>query len=170
MYSHKSIALSLLFGWGLLMTQAVVAKDGTEKIEQSQLRVHVVFNNVPYKEGLETSWGFSCLIEGLDKTVLFDTGGNGDILLSNMQRLGLAPEAVDAVVLSHIHGDHTGGLAPFWRKIPMSLSLCLNRFRPHSSKRLNTSGRQLKPCLDLGRSWIACIPLERWARPSRSKP
>jgi 7,8-dihydropterin-6-yl-methyl-4-(beta-D-ribofuranosyl)aminobenzene 5'-phosphate synthase len=50
--------------------------------------------------------------------VLFDTGGDGDILLSNMQRLGLDPKAVDAVVLSHIHGDHTGGLDTFLARNP----------------------------------------------------
>ena len=111
--SYKSVALTLLSGWALFMIQAIVAAGGTEKIEQSQLRLHVVFNNVPYKAGLKTSWGFSCLIEGLDETILFDTGGNGDILLSNMQRLGLDPEGVDAVVLSHIHTDHTGGLGAF---------------------------------------------------------
>lgn len=61
---------------------------------------------------------FSCLIEGLDKTILFDTGGNGDILLANMQRLGLDPEDVDAVVLSHIDADHTGGLGAFLARNP----------------------------------------------------
>ncbi|MGD8999551.1 MAG: MBL fold metallo-hydrolase [Granulosicoccaceae bacterium] len=100
------------------MTQIIVAAGGTEKAEQDRLRLHVVFNNVPYKAGLKTGWGFSCLIEGLDKTVLFDTGGNGDILLSNMQRLGLDAEAVEAVVLSHIHGDHTGGLGVFLARNP----------------------------------------------------
>jgi len=118
MYSYKSIALTLLSGWVLLMTQTIIAAGGTEKAEQSQLRLHVVFNNVPYKAGLETGWGFSCLIEGLDKTVLFDTGGNGDILLANMQHLGLDPEDVDAVVLSHIHADHTGGLGAFLTRNP----------------------------------------------------
>jgi 7,8-dihydropterin-6-yl-methyl-4-(beta-D-ribofuranosyl)aminobenzene 5'-phosphate synthase len=118
MYAYKSIALTLLSGWALFMTQAIVAAGGTEKTDQGQLRLQVVFNNVPHKAGLETGWGFSCLIEGLDKTVLFDTGGNGDILLSNMQRLGLDAEAVDAVVLSHIHGDHTGGLGAFLARNP----------------------------------------------------
>lgn len=118
MYSYKSIALTLLSGWALLMTQAIVAAGGTENIERGQLRLHVVFNNVFYKAGLETGWGFSCLIEGLDKTILFDTGGNGDILLSNMQHLGLDPEAVDVVVLSHIHADHTGGLGAFLTRNP----------------------------------------------------
>ncbi|MEJ2406632.1 MAG: MBL fold metallo-hydrolase [Candidatus Thiodiazotropha sp.] len=100
------------------MTHAVVTAGGTEKTEEGRLQLHVVFNNVPYKAGLETGWGFSCLIEGLDKTVLFDTGSNGDILLSNMQQLGLDAEAVEAVALSHIHGDHTGGLAAFLARNP----------------------------------------------------
>ena len=42
--------------------------------------------------------------------VLFDTGGDGPTLPGNMTRLGFDPQAIDAVVLSHVHGDHTGGL------------------------------------------------------------
>lgn len=42
--------------------------------------------------------------------MLFDTGGSGSILLDNMEQLGLDPQDVEIVVLSHIHGDHTDGL------------------------------------------------------------
>lgn len=80
---------------------------------ENSIRLSVVYNNVPLKKELESSWGFSCLIESQDKTILFDTGGNGDILLSNMRHLGLDPKTVDAVVLSHFHGDHTGGIDAF---------------------------------------------------------
>ncbi|MCI0506924.1 MAG: MBL fold metallo-hydrolase [Gammaproteobacteria bacterium] len=118
MHVYKNIVLTLLYGWALFMTQATVAVSGTEKDQPVRLRLHIVFNNVPYKAGLATSWGFACLIDGLEKTVLFDTGGDGDILLSNMQRLGLDVGAVDAVVLSHIHGDHTGGLDTFLARNP----------------------------------------------------
>ncbi|MEA1890244.1 MAG: MBL fold metallo-hydrolase [Pseudomonadota bacterium] len=118
MHSYKNIALAILFGWVLYMSQSSIAAGGTKKADQGQIRLYVVFNNVPYKAGLETGWGFSCLIEGLDKTFLFDTGGNGDIFLVNMQRLGLDPQRVDAVVLSHIHADHTGGLHVFLEKNP----------------------------------------------------
>jgi 7,8-dihydropterin-6-yl-methyl-4-(beta-D-ribofuranosyl)aminobenzene 5'-phosphate synthase len=100
------------------MTPDILAASGKEKIEHDQIRIQVIFNNVSYKAGLHTGWGFSCLVEGLEKTVLFDTGGNGDILLSNMRRLGLKPEAVDVLVLSHIHGDHTGGLDAFLTRNP----------------------------------------------------
>jgi 7,8-dihydropterin-6-yl-methyl-4-(beta-D-ribofuranosyl)aminobenzene 5'-phosphate synthase len=72
--------------------------------------ITVVYDNNPYAKGMETAWGFSCLVKGMEKTVLFDTGGDGRRLLSNMSRLGISPREIDAVVLSHIHGDHTGGL------------------------------------------------------------
>ncbi len=90
--------------------QAAVATDA--------LQFHVVFNNVPYKAGLETGWGFACLIEGLDTTVLFDTGASGEVLVSNMEHLGLDPKSVQAVVLSHPHQDHTGGLSAVLARQP----------------------------------------------------
>jgi 7,8-dihydropterin-6-yl-methyl-4-(beta-D-ribofuranosyl)aminobenzene 5'-phosphate synthase len=64
-------------------------------------------------EPLETAWGFSCLVEGLEKTILFDTGGDAAILLRNMSALGVDPRDVDVVVISHVHGDHVGGLTGF---------------------------------------------------------
>jgi 7,8-dihydropterin-6-yl-methyl-4-(beta-D-ribofuranosyl)aminobenzene 5'-phosphate synthase len=70
----------------------------------------IVYDNNPYKEGLSTAWGFSCLIKGAEKTILFDTGGNRTILLANMNKLGINPKDIDLVVLSHIHYDHVGGL------------------------------------------------------------
>ena len=74
------------------------------------VRLTSVFNNVPSGDGLKTGWGFACLIEGMEKTVLFDTGADGHRLLFNMQRLGKKPKDVDIIVLSHIHHDHVGGL------------------------------------------------------------
>jgi 7,8-dihydropterin-6-yl-methyl-4-(beta-D-ribofuranosyl)aminobenzene 5'-phosphate synthase len=71
----------------------------------------VVFDNNPYDPRLETGWGFAAWLEYAGQTVLFDTGANGVVLLDNMATLGLDPKAIDIVVLSHIHGDHTGGLA-----------------------------------------------------------
>lgn len=61
-------------------------------------------------EDLRTAWGFGCWIVAEETTVLFDTGGDGATLLHNMGEVGLDPLDIDAVVLSHAHGDHTGGL------------------------------------------------------------
>jgi 7,8-dihydropterin-6-yl-methyl-4-(beta-D-ribofuranosyl)aminobenzene 5'-phosphate synthase len=64
----------------------------------------------PALKGLRTSWGFACWVETEEATVLFDTGGDGAMLMNNLTQLGFDPRDVDAVVLSHAHGDHTGGL------------------------------------------------------------
>jgi 7,8-dihydropterin-6-yl-methyl-4-(beta-D-ribofuranosyl)aminobenzene 5'-phosphate synthase len=84
----------------------------------AQLKLTVVFNNEPLVEELKTSWGFACVIEGLERTVLFDTGGDGDILIENMRKLGVGPEQIDLVFISHFHRDHTGGLEGFLRENP----------------------------------------------------
>jgi 7,8-dihydropterin-6-yl-methyl-4-(beta-D-ribofuranosyl)aminobenzene 5'-phosphate synthase len=77
---------------------------------QPTIQLSVVYDNNPHDERLKTDWGFSCLVQGLEKCILFDTGGNGQILLSNMEKLGIQPAKVDLVFLSHAHRDHTGGL------------------------------------------------------------
>jgi 7,8-dihydropterin-6-yl-methyl-4-(beta-D-ribofuranosyl)aminobenzene 5'-phosphate synthase len=80
--------------------------------------ITVVYDNNEYDPRLETNWGFSCVLKGPEKTILFDTGGNGKILLSNMNKLKLDPQEVEVVVLSHIHGDHVGGLDAFLGENP----------------------------------------------------
>jgi 7,8-dihydropterin-6-yl-methyl-4-(beta-D-ribofuranosyl)aminobenzene 5'-phosphate synthase len=73
----------------------------------------ILYDNNPYDPDLETEWGFSCLIELEDATILFDTGGDGRILSDNMEKLGVDPDEIDYVVLSHVHQDHIGGLYTF---------------------------------------------------------
>jgi 7,8-dihydropterin-6-yl-methyl-4-(beta-D-ribofuranosyl)aminobenzene 5'-phosphate synthase len=73
--------------------------------------ITIIYDNYGHDPRLQTAWGFSCLIERGPSTILFDTGGDGAILLANMATLGFDPQNIDSVVLSHIHGDHTGGLA-----------------------------------------------------------
>lgn len=74
----------------------------------------IVYDNntygMPETEKLRTAWGFACWVETEEATVLFDTGGDGATLMHNLQELDLDPERLDAVVLSHAHRDHTGGL------------------------------------------------------------
>lgn len=70
----------------------------------------VLYDNTVYKEGLQAEWGFSCLIEGTEKTILFDTGGKPEVLEANFRKLKVEPERIDTVVISHMHWDHINGL------------------------------------------------------------
>ena len=49
------------------------------------------------------------LIKGRDKVWIVDTGF-GRHIFGQMAALGVAPEDVDVVLLTHMHGDHIGGL------------------------------------------------------------
>jgi len=60
--------------------------------------------------GLLGEHGLSFWIEYGDRRVLFDTGQTG-LLLKNARILGVDLSKADAIVLSHGHYDHTGGLA-----------------------------------------------------------
>jgi 7,8-dihydropterin-6-yl-methyl-4-(beta-D-ribofuranosyl)aminobenzene 5'-phosphate synthase len=74
------------------------------------LRFTVLYDNYLHQEGTKTDWGFSCLIEGTEKTILFDTGTQPQILMHNVKILNVDLKKVDQIVISHIHEDHTGGL------------------------------------------------------------
>jgi 7,8-dihydropterin-6-yl-methyl-4-(beta-D-ribofuranosyl)aminobenzene 5'-phosphate synthase len=81
--------------------------------EGPPLVLTVLYDNYPFRPGLRTAWGFSCLVELGEEVILFDTGESARILLSNMRALVIGPGRIQKVVLSHIHGDHVGGLLGF---------------------------------------------------------
>jgi 7,8-dihydropterin-6-yl-methyl-4-(beta-D-ribofuranosyl)aminobenzene 5'-phosphate synthase len=77
------------------------------------IRITIVYDNVTADERYRADFGFACVVERSGRRFLFDTGANGEILLDNMDRLGFQPSAIDAVVVSHDHWDHVGGLPAF---------------------------------------------------------
>jgi 7,8-dihydropterin-6-yl-methyl-4-(beta-D-ribofuranosyl)aminobenzene 5'-phosphate synthase len=59
---------------------------------------------------LVKDWGFAALIEYDGKRILFDTGNHADTFERNVKSLKIDLQRLDAVVISHRHGDHTSGL------------------------------------------------------------
>lgn len=55
-------------------------------------------------------WGFAALVEADGHRLLFDTGARPETALANARELGVDLASVETVILSHHHGDHTGGL------------------------------------------------------------
>jgi 7,8-dihydropterin-6-yl-methyl-4-(beta-D-ribofuranosyl)aminobenzene 5'-phosphate synthase len=87
----------------------ITANNGIDK----PVTVKVVYDNYVKVEGLKSDWGYSIVIEGLEKEVLFDAGTKPDILEFNFSKMGLDAGKIDLIVLSHVHGDHTEGLPAF---------------------------------------------------------
>lgn len=76
------------------------------------MKITIVYDNEPKKERLKAGWGFSSLIETRSAPpILFDTGADSPTLLHNMRELGIDPKGIGIIVISHAHGDHTGGLS-----------------------------------------------------------
>jgi 7,8-dihydropterin-6-yl-methyl-4-(beta-D-ribofuranosyl)aminobenzene 5'-phosphate synthase len=77
-----------------------------------KMRITIVYDNEAKKVGLRTGWGFSAYIESQDvPPLLFDTGADSPTLLHNMKELNIDPTGIETIVISHAHGDHTGGLS-----------------------------------------------------------
>lgn len=130
---------------GILMTSCAGSGLVAQDLGGDRLQISVVFNNVPSALGLETAWGFAAVIEGLDQTLLFDTGGNGDLLLANMKQMGIDPGEIDAVFLSHFHSDHIRGLGPFLRRNPNVTVFMPASFPRHFQESTRKSGARVVP-------------------------
>ncbi len=83
------------------------------KKAETSMRILTVYDNYQARKDLKSDWGFSCLVFLNGKKILFDTGTSGKILLSNMEKLGVSPQEIDKVIISHDHLDHFGGLDAF---------------------------------------------------------
>jgi len=62
------------------------------------------------------SRGNAVLVAGQETTILVDAGLSGRELTRRLARVGVAPESVQGVVVTHEHGDHTRGIGVFARK------------------------------------------------------
>jgi 7,8-dihydropterin-6-yl-methyl-4-(beta-D-ribofuranosyl)aminobenzene 5'-phosphate synthase len=76
--------------------------------------ITVLAENHVSRFGLKGEHGLCLHVESDGKSLLLDTG-QSDLFLANAAVLGIDITAVDVLVLSHGHYDHTGGLEPFCR-------------------------------------------------------
>lgn len=129
---------------GILLASSIHAAD---------LKLTIVYDNNPYENGLDVRWGFSCLVEGLEKTILFDVGGEGAILLGNMEKLQIDPEIIDVLVLSHVHYDHIGGLTDFLGRNPDVVVYAPQSFPGGVKREIRDAGADL---VEVGKALQIC--------------
>ncbi len=91
----------------------VVQGHGDESAMKT--RIVTISEDAVSKPGLLGEQGLSILVEAGGHNILFDTG-QGVSAVHNARRLGISMSAVDTVVLSHSHSDHTGGLRDVLRE------------------------------------------------------
>jgi len=72
-------------------------------------------------------WGFAALVEADGRRLLYDAGYRPETVLENARELGIDLSSVTDIVLSHHHGDHTGGLVTLRRELARTNSAALSR-------------------------------------------
>jgi len=77
------------------------------------MKIKILFDSQRLNKRFSTGWGVSFLI---DERVLFDTGEKPVPLFRNMENLSVKLSDIEAVVISHDHWDHTGGLWELLKK------------------------------------------------------
>jgi 7,8-dihydropterin-6-yl-methyl-4-(beta-D-ribofuranosyl)aminobenzene 5'-phosphate synthase len=102
---------------GLVLLLAPSA-TGAAPVPPAPARVTILYDAFGDRAGLERDWGFSALIEYGGRRILFDAGNDGEIFARNVRALGVDLRRLDFAVISHRHGDHTGGLAYLLRVNP----------------------------------------------------
>jgi 7,8-dihydropterin-6-yl-methyl-4-(beta-D-ribofuranosyl)aminobenzene 5'-phosphate synthase len=100
----------------LLVDQASVARINWPKALLGALPTTAarVSPDTGVPDALIAEPGFSALVrvekDGRTRTLLFDTGVSPGGMVENMRRLGISPDEVEVIVLSHGHWDHVTGM------------------------------------------------------------
>ena len=84
------------------------------------MRIINLVENEPGVSGCEAAHGLSFYVETENHKLLFDSSPS-DIVIRNAQKLGVDLTAVDTVILSHGHYDHSGGILPFVELNPKAI-------------------------------------------------
>jgi len=81
------------------------------------MRIINLVENELGETGCEAAHGLSFYVETENHKLLFDTSPS-EVVLRNAQKLGVDLTAVDTVILSHGHYDHSGGIIAFMELNP----------------------------------------------------
>ena len=113
----------MLFLFASLLAPVTAQVDPAYQVRS--LHVQVLSTMLTSDDGIG-EWGFSAVVEADGHRILFDTGARPDTVLNNAKELGVDLSNITAVILSHNHSDHTGGLMTLRRamlaKNPAALS------------------------------------------------
>lgn len=128
-FIYTAAFLSILFSISLCAGEKI--EIGSVK----QLKITVLYDNYVYIDGTQPDWGFACLVEGPEKTILFDTGGKPEVLKENIQKLNIDLSKIDLLAVSHNHWDHIGGLPAVYEiKSPLDVFLPVALLAEESKK------------------------------------
>jgi 7,8-dihydropterin-6-yl-methyl-4-(beta-D-ribofuranosyl)aminobenzene 5'-phosphate synthase len=104
----------------------------------SELVLTIIYDDINgIVKGFKKDFGFSVLIEQNSSKILFDTGTNPSVLFANLKQNNIAPNDLNAIILSHNHYDHTDGISAITNtnpSVPIFVHKYWNREVVHQGK------------------------------------
>ena len=110
------LATALVLLPGQLPGEEPAAREARVPVRIRSLQVTVLSTMLADTQGIG-EWGFAAVVEADGHRLLFDTGARPETVLENARELGIDLADIVEVVLSHHHGDHTGGLLTLRREL-----------------------------------------------------
>ncbi len=134
------IAVAVFSLVGIMRQTSVASAAEPESFQIGKFKVWAIADNIgdrdmsvfigdpevikQYAPSGKSPSGLMCFLLVSDEgTILLDTGnGNplGDarasLLMDGLKKIDINPDKIDAIVITHMHGDHIGGLA--WAGVP----------------------------------------------------
>jgi len=107
------------------------------------------------------SSGNSTLVSDGVTNILVDAGFSGKEIARRLDEYGLAPDKISAIVVSHDHGDHCRGVAPFVKNLDIPVFMTAEAFEA-SGIRVNPSKHRVisqGERFGIGGIAITCFPV-----------
>jgi 7,8-dihydropterin-6-yl-methyl-4-(beta-D-ribofuranosyl)aminobenzene 5'-phosphate synthase len=111
----------------LVVCPAIVPSAWAQPVQASQVKVTILSTMLVGNANAGVGeWGFAAVLEVDGRRLLIDTGARAETVLKNAQELKVDLATITDLVITHNHGDHTGGLLVLRRTLmkhnPQALS------------------------------------------------
>ena len=102
--------LIILGGYLIFYSSTEEEVYGFVQLEPCEGCLTVLYDNYVFDSRCQPEWGYSCLIETPEMVILFDTGGEPEVLRHNIEALDVDISEIDCIFISHEHWDNVGGI------------------------------------------------------------
>lgn len=102
-------------------------------VEFKSINITILVENSVHRNNLLAEHGLSFLVDcintkGKHFSFLFDTGASSKAILNNLDELKISLKNIDAIIISHGHYDHTGGLKAILERIEKPIDIYAHKF------------------------------------------